>query len=120
MPKLGVRADYDLRANDEPTAKNNTCELCGASPAQYQWTDLYGEAMCVRCGCPYQLKGGTEAQEEEGNYPYLNLSDSFLPVAREYWQKTKKFVCYGHVIVGHRQGVAEFVSWLKECHPEWL
>lgn len=54
MPKQGILHDYDLRANREPTAKDNTCVVCGAHPVTYQWSDLSGEAMCTRCGCPYQ------------------------------------------------------------------
>lgn len=118
--KMGIRTDYDLAANAEVSAQNNTCELCGASPVSYQWSDCPGEAMCTQCGCPYQLKWGTERQEKEGKYPYQNLSEKFLAVAREYWQEKKKFVCHGYVFGSNPVGLAEFVEWLKECHPEWL
>ncbi|MFA5573071.1 MAG: hypothetical protein WDA42_08175 [Candidatus Bathyarchaeia archaeon] len=100
-------------ANQEQSAKNNTCVICDTTPVIYQWSDYHGEAMCSRCGCPYQLKGGSKEQEAEGKYPYLNLREDFLPIAREYWEETKKFVCYG-LMLGRAPGRAEFNEWYEE------
>ena len=117
MPKAGLLHDYDLMANAEPTAEGNTCVVCDAHPVTYQWSDLHGEAMCCQCGCAYQLKGGSEQQEKEGKYPYCNLRGEHIPVLREYWNETKRFVHYGSSF-SHSEGVADFNAWVLQRHPE--
>ena len=119
MPKHGILHDYDLWANKEASAENQTCAICGSSPMSFQWSDYSGEAMCTNCGCPYQLKWGTEDQKKEGNYPYLSLSKKYLSVAKEYWEETKKFVCYGWMM-GSKPGMSELVSWLRKHHPKFI
>ena len=119
MPKQGVLHDYDTHANYENSAHNQTCAVCGASPMAFQWSDYSGEAMCMKCGCPYQLKWGSDKQKEENNYPYLSLNEEYLPVAQEYWNEKHKFVCYG-TMIGSQPGMGELVSWLRDNHPEHL
>jgi len=119
MPKKGIVNDYDLMANQEKSAHGQKCRICDAEPVVFQWSDYSGEAMCHRCGCPYQLKWGSDQQRTDGKYPYLNLKEDFIPAAREYWAETQKFVCYGWML-GARQGVAELTAWLKEKHPQCL
>lgn len=119
MAKAGILHDYDLMANAEPAAaKGGNCRVCD-NELSYQWSDYHGEAMCRHCGATYQLKGGTKEQESEGNYPYFTLKEEFVPVAREYWQETKKFACYG-TMLGPRPGMRELVDWIGQRHPEWL
>lgn len=118
LPKQGVRQDYDLMANAEPAAKvAPACEVCGSSPVMYQWADYSGEAMCTRCGTPYQLKWGTPEQVAEGKYPYLNLMPSWVPIVREYYEQTGRFTCLGRVM-GHARGLEEFYAWVDAHHPE--
>ena len=119
MPKLGILHDYDLWANKEDSAQGNRCAICGASPMSFQWSDYSGEAMCTQCGCPYQLKWGSDRQRSEDNYPYLNLNDAFVPAAKEYWQEKKAFVCYG-AMMGPTPGMPDLLDWLKENHPEHI
>jgi len=119
MPKLGILHDYDLMANNEESAVNQTCIICGASPITFQWSDYSGEAMCTQCGYPYQLKSGTDLQQKEGAYPYVNLKEEFIPVAQEYWQEKKAFVCYG-TMLGPQPGMSNLVAWLKKTHPEFI
>ena len=119
MPKHGILHDYDLMANKETSATNQTCAICGASPMQFQWSDYSGEAMCTKCGCCYQLKWGSDKQMAEGNYPYLNLKDKFLPVAKEYWNETHMFVCYGQML-GPSPGYNELIYWVEKHHPEFI
>jgi len=119
MPKAGILHDYDLRANKEASAANQTCAICGSSPMRFQWSDYSGEAMCTQCGCPYQLKWGSDEKQTKNKYPYLNLNDEFLPVAKEYWNETKKFVCYG-VMIGPLPGYSEMVEWVKEHYPQFV
>jgi hypothetical protein len=119
MPKFGILHDYDLKANEEKSAYEKRCAVCGEFPMVFQWSDYSGEAMCMKCGCPYQLKWGGEKREKEGNYPYLNFSSDFMPVAVEYWEEKQKFVCYG-TMMGPQPGMSELIHWLKINHPEHI
>lgn len=117
MAKQGIIHDYDLHANLEPAARGQTCLVCGVEPVGYQWSDYSGEAMCTRCGAPYQLKWGTEAQKREGAYPYLRLKAEWVPVFREYFAETGRWTCLGWMM-GPRPGLAEFYEWVEVHHPE--
>lgn len=116
--KNGIDADYDLMANAEPSAKGNTCVVC-EKPATYQWSDYSGEGMCRHCGTPYQLKWGSEKQEAEGAYPYLNLQERWVPIVREYHRETGAFVCLG-MVLGDARGREEFDEWVTKHYPEML
>lgn len=116
--KAGILHDYDLMANQEPAARKHTvCPVCDAIPVRYQWSDYSGEAMCIDCGTPFQLKWGNEKQRDEGNYPYLNLADDWVPIVRAYYAETKRFTCLG-MMLGDKPGMFEFVQWLKVHHPD--
>ena len=119
MLKSGILHDYDLMANNEKSAQRADfiCIICGASPPTYQWSDYSGEAMCIKCGCPYQLKWGSEAQKEEDNYPYLNLNPDLVPIVRAYWEETKQWTCFGTMLDG-QPGAAEFNAWYKKNYPD--
>lgn len=119
MAKMGLLHDYDLMANAEYSAIGNTCAVCGRSPTRYQWSDYHGEAMCCSCGCAYQLKGGTEKEEREAKYPYLNMDEKFIPIAKEYWNLTKLFVHYGQSF-SRNDGMPELIEWVKKNHPEFM
>ena len=119
MVKQGILHDYDLHANLEPSAKLQRCVVCGHFPMQFQWSDFSGEGMCIQCGCSYQLKWGSPKHLEEGNYPYLNLQEEFIPIAKEYWETHHSFVCYG-TMLGPRPGMASLVAWLQKHHPYWM
>jgi hypothetical protein len=120
MAKFGVLHDYDLHANKEPSAQAQTCAVCGDSPMRFQWSDYHGEAMCCKCGCPYQLTAGSDQQVAEGKYPYIRLREDFIPVAKEYWEETAKFACYGIMMGGPKPGMTSFTNWLRLRHPEFL
>ena len=119
MPKQGILHDYDLMANAEKSSHNVICAVCGREGTTFQWSDYSGEGMCTQCGCPYQLKWGSDKQKEEENYPYLSLKKEFISVAQEYWNEKHQFVCYGSMI-GSQPGMAELILWLKVNHPEHL
>lgn len=123
MPKHGVVRDYDLMANDEPSAKDQTCEVCGDAPMRFQWSDYSGEAMCRSCGTPYQLKWGLEEMQEEGDYPYLNLRDEWVPVVREYHEETGRFAPLGRYLSipeALHSDYEAFVRWVREHHPQFV
>ncbi len=117
--KQGVLHDYDLTANAESSAQLNVapCVICGAKPVHYQWSDYFGEAMCTQCGCPYQLKGGTDEQKAEDKYPYLNLQDHFIPIFREYWEAMHTWTYFG-LSIGPKSGLRQFNEWYKKNHPK--
>ena len=117
MPKQGILHDYDLMANQEESSQGKKCAICGAEDMTFQWSDYSGEAMCTQCGCLYQLKWGTEEMIKEGKYPYLYINDHFLSIAKEYWEDTHRFVCYG-MMLGLRPGMGSLIEWLKIHHPE--
>lgn len=116
--KHGILHDYDLLANAEPAASKATkCAGCDAEPPVFQWSDLHGEAMCTRCGCPYQLRGGGAEMEREGAYPYMTLRAELVEPLRAYYAETKRFTCLGQML-GHCPGIEEFADWLQENRPD--
>lgn len=119
-PKRGLLHDYDLHANREPSAKGNRCVVCEVQPMSYQWSDYSGEAMCTRCGTPYQLKWGSAEKQEEGAYPYLNLAEKWVPVVKEYWESERRFTCLGIMMLGPKPGTREFGAWVERNHPDML
>ena len=121
MPKAGILHDYDLYANNEPSARKEgvVCAICDASPPSYQWSDYSGEAMCMKCGCPYQLKWGSAKQKAENRYPYLKLAEEWIPIIRGYWQETHRWTCFG-MMLGPAPGAREFNAWVKAKHPELI
>lgn len=119
MAKAGILHDYDLMANREQSAQEQECVVCGQSPMSFQWSDYSGEAMCRKCGTPYQLKWGSDEQKEEGDYPYLNLRPSWVPIVREYHGETGAFACLGTMFGGPRPGLKEFYDWVDQ-HEDYL
>lgn len=119
MAKKGILHDYDLHANLEDSAQNQKCVVCDAFPMRFQWSDVSGEAMCTQCGCAYQLKWGGKKRDAENKYPYLNMKEEFIPIAREYWNEMQKFVYYGQML-GPAPGVEAFILWMQKHHPEWI
>jgi hypothetical protein len=114
-PKEGIKFDYDLRANLELKGCE-TCVVCN-EPLRCRWTDYSGEGVCLNCGTAYQLKWGSKQQEAEGNYPYCNMKEEWLPVVRDYWEKTHTFVFHGRSM-SERTGLEGFWAWVKEHYPE--
>ena len=105
---------------DMPNWTNKPCVICGDMPIYYQWTDYSGEAICIKCGCAYQLKWGTENQCKERDYPYVNVQAKFIEPLKEYWNETKKFTYTGCKLVGSHQGLGEFSDWMMKKYPELM
>jgi len=117
--KPGILHDYDLMANAESSAARQKCVACDEEPMVFQWSDCSGEAMCTRCGCPYQLKWGGKEKEAEGKYPYLVLRDELVEPLRAYYKETNRFTCLG-VMLGSRPGLEEFWAWVETNRPELI
>ena len=117
MAKAGILHDYDLMANKQDSAQNQTCVVCDVKNMVFQWSDYNGEGMCTQCGCAYQLMNGSDNSKVEGNYPYLSMKEDSIPLLREFWQDKKIFVCFGSMM-GPRPGVKEFNEWIEKNHPE--
>lgn len=97
------------------------CVVCDAEPLRFRWTDYAGEGECVECGCPYQIKWGSEEETKEGAYPYCNLKEDFIPIAREHWEETKRRVPFGMYLraLSKEEQAARtlFIAWIDERHP---
>ncbi len=119
-PKHGIIHDYDLMANREDSAQGKTCEVCGVEDITFQWSDFHGEGMCTKCGVPYQLRAGSEAQKKEGNYPYLRMKDEWVPIAQEYHKETGAWTYFGMMLGGRPPGMDEFYAWVDKNHPEMI
>lgn len=116
--KLGILHDYDLMANVEPAARGVKCACCDAEPMSFQWSDYHGEGMCVRCGCPYQLKAGSKEMEAEGSYPYLNLNEAYVEPVRAYYEETRRFTYLGSGF--STPGLREFLEWVEVNRPHLM
>lgn len=119
MAKAGLIHDYDLMANREESSRGVTCAVCDTPQTTFQWSDYSGEGMCTVCGCTYQLKWGGKEMEAERKYPYMTMSDKFLPLAREYWKATNRWVHYG-TSMSRNDGHPELKKWIEKNHPEFL
>ncbi len=94
------------------------CEIC-CDTLFCRWTDYHGEGVCETCGTPYQLINGTEEQKKENNYPYLKLKKEWIPIVKEYWDKTQQFVFHG-TSMSETTGLIEFWKWVEDNHPEMM
>lgn len=74
---------YGYRADMEAPTERPPCLVCDDPYPSFSWTDLYGEGYCLRCGTPYQLKGGELAEGE--TYPRCNIIPDAIPILREFW-----------------------------------
>ena len=119
MPKEGLLHDYDLHASLEKSSIGVKCAVCDTENISFQWSDYSGEAMCRVCGCPYQLKWGSEEQQRERKYPYLNVDPEWLPILREYWNERHTWTCFG-TMLGKVPGIRDFNQWVQKIHPEML
>ena len=118
MPKAGIIHDYDLMANAEKSAVGVKCAVCDTENTAFQWSDYHGEGMCRTCGCPYQLRGGSDEMEKEGKYPYLTMRDDFVPLARQFFAEKKQWVHYG-VSFSRSDGMRELNQWIDEHYPDF-
>ena len=110
MAKQGVKFDYDLRANQHIGEKTH-CDICGKD-LDVRWTDYHGEAVCMTCGAPYDMKGFRNTPETK-----LSLKKEFIPIIKEYWNEAHKFVMLGQSF-SEDTGIKEFNEWIKVNHPE--
>ena len=97
--------------------KHFTCIICGEG-AGFNWSDQNGEGMCNKCGTPYQLLEGGKKIE-----PKLNIKEDWIPVLKQYWNETHKYMGLGVILVAPRdypecvEGQTKFYEWLDK-HPE--
>jgi hypothetical protein len=103
--------------------RNMICPICGADPIDMRWTDFSGEANCMKCGIPLQIKWGTPAMMEDKDYPYTQVYHSLSVHFKEHWETTRKRARFGRWMGRHPEGVIEeqnaFWKWMDVNHPEW-
>lgn len=98
------------------------CEICGQEPFLGDWTDFHGQMTCMTCGAPYQMKDYS-GSPPDAKYPYLDLDEKFVPIFKEYWEKTKKRCRLGQWLGTPRDVIEEqkaLKQWLDENHPDCL
>ena len=109
---------HGLRANAAPHAAEMKCECCGTVPT-WSWSDLNGEAYCLRCGVPHQV-ANAQPPRQNGE---CNWKPKAVEWAKEYCAETGKpvgggtFLGFGEYPEVHEAWLA-FTAWLQERHPE--
>jgi len=94
------------------------CEVCG-NELTVSWSDFHGEAECIFCGAPHQMKDYSGAPEDE-EYPYIKLNEDFIPIFREYWTTFNHRCRIGMYVSPSREireEVKHLVNWLRATHP---
>ena len=113
---------YGHLANQVECAQNFTCLICEASPTVWTWGDVYGEAMCMKCGTPYQLL----QQDDDGKLldtpPKINIKEEWIPILEQYFQETEEFTGLATIMTERDypeciEGQRKFYEWLDQ-HPE--
>lgn len=107
---------YGYMANEE-SFEQKPCLICHDKRPTYSWTDLSGEAYCMRCGTPYQLKWGVLQEGEV--YPRINVLKSSIPLLQRYYQETGKSNGQGSFFVGsdyrdQLEAREEFFAWCEK------
>ena len=74
------------------------CAVCEGE-LSVRWTDTHGVAACGRCGLPYRLYH-YENDVRVDKPPSIAVKESWLPLAREYWQETRQRVFPGAFDMG--------------------
>ena len=117
---------YGHLANAVESSGGFTCLICEASPASWTWGDLHGEAMCTRCGTPYQLlryeKDAAGVDQRLDVPPKLNIREDWVPALKRYWEETRAFTGLATIMLPRDYpecvaGKRRFNQWLK-AHPE--
>ena len=99
------------------------CEVCEQNFVG-AWTDFFGEATCIQCGTPYQIREPSGAKPNQ-KYPQINIDKKWISVFKEYWQETRKRHREGTYLLpidypGLSEEGQQFRTWLQENHPELL
>ena len=117
-----------------PASEKAKCEICKKDLC-FQWSDTHGVGVCVYCGLPYKIffyedEGDSRKRVEKA--PEVAVKEEWLPLARKYYDETKRrvFPCAFDMGVGHggrsysgstAEDVSEFNNWMeahKEEHPK--
>ncbi len=106
------------------------CLVC-EQPFFFHWSDTHGVGVCGTCGLPYVLYH-YENDVRVDKPPVVAVKESWLPLAREYWQETHQRVFPGSHDMGifrSRGGrtysgatedeMREFDAWLEARKDRW-
>lgn len=109
---------YGDQAN-EHMPKDFECEICGDQPPTVTWVDLHGEGVCTNCGVPYMLIHYDEDDNRIDKPPKLQVKEDWVPVVKEYWEKTGEFMGLGTILnyrsyPKFKEAKEKFLNWVKE------
>ncbi len=83
------------------------CIICEDMLA-YEYTNLNGEVGCLICGATYTI---------ENEKPVTNIKDEFIPLLKEYWNKTHGHSGIGGDLFGpknkYKENKEKFDRWLR-------
>ena len=114
---------YGHRANEVQSAQLLVCEICGANPIRWTWSDKHGEAMCTRCGTPYQiLQRDSNRKLLPDATPRINIKKEWIPVLKRYWGEKQAFMGLGTIMIWRdypecAAGQKKFYAWV-DAHEE--
>lgn len=106
MQKYGHLANAAVKA----PFKCLVCETISG----FNWSDAHGEAMCNKCGVPYNLKADP---------PECNLKPDWILICKQYFQETGAYMGLGQIMIWDQypeceDGVRKFNEWVVKNHPE--
>ena len=108
---------YGYRANQVQSARLFVCQICRAKPTVWTWSDLHGEALCTKCGTPYQLLQYDSDGKLLDVPPIINVRADWVPVLEQYWGERQTFMGLGTFMSGRHypecvEGQEKFWAWV--------
>lgn len=109
------------------------CDCC-ESELRVAWCDTHGVGACTTCGLPYTIYHYEEVGGERKSVdkpPSVAVKTEWLPLARQYWNETKRRVFPATFDMGILRGrersysgateddIEKFNSWLEQHKTEW-
>lgn len=101
-----------------------TCQICDQDLV-IRWTDLHGFAVCIQCGCPYQVYHYDENNKRIEKPIQSQVLPEYVAGLRDFWQKNKTNVCPGVYMINQSSdeawqihAVAEHLRLFNARKPE--
>lgn len=94
------------------------CQICGIN-AGFNWSDKHREAMCNKCGIPYQILHYDKDNNQIDKLPEISISITWIPIIKRYWEEKHIFIGLGSILIYKDypeciEGQRQFNKWCKE------